>query len=85
MFNIGQYISKLNNKRLNHITKINNISVVINKISGLNVGVNDIKIRNGVLYINKLSSVARNEIFIKKSLLIKEINNISGESISDIR
>lgn len=85
MFNIGQYISKLNNKRLNHITKINNISVVINKISGLNVGVNDIKIRNGVLYIDKLNSVGRNEIFIKKSLLIKEINNISGESISDIR
>lgn len=85
MFNIGQYISKLNNKRLNHITKINNISVVINNITGLNVSVNDIKLRNGVLYIDKLNSVGRNEIFIKKSLLIKEINNISGESISDIR
>lgn len=85
MFNIGQYISKLNNKRLSHLAKINDISQIIQKMSGFSVEVSKLKIRNSVLYISNLSSAEKNEIFIKRNILIQEINKTVGENIADIR
>ncbi len=85
MFNIGQYIAKLNNKRLNHLTKLNDICLSINNVTGLNIKVSDINIKNGILYISGLNSAEKSHIYIKKSLILKEISSVCADNIVDIR
>lgn len=60
------------------------ISLTIKEKIGTEVGPDQISIRNRAVYI-KGEAGLKNEIFLKKSLLLKEINEKASLTLDDIR
>lgn len=84
MFNISNYLNKITKKIHSEEDCNRNILSVVNMVTGLNIGLNNVEIKNYILYINTNFS-AKNKIFINKSKIISEINQLSSEKIVDIR
>lgn len=84
MFNISNYLNKITKKIHSEEDYSRNILSVVNMVTGLNIGLNNVEIKNYILYINTNFS-AKNKIFINKSKIISEINQLSSEKIVDIR
>lgn len=57
---------------------------VMKKTLGVDINPSDVKIKNGVLYVNT-SPIIKNMIFLKKKLLLQNINSGEGSKIADIR
>jgi hypothetical protein len=61
------------------------ISDVISKVINKKINKEDIKTKNGVIYLN-LPPLYKNEIFLKKEKIILELQNVLGRKTpSDIR
>lgn len=73
MFNISIYLDKFKNIESKSSGLKNSIIDSINKILKINIDKKDVEIRNGVVYL-KVNPVVRNEIFINKVNIIKELS-----------
>lgn len=82
MFNISIYLDKFKNIESKSSGLKNNIIDSVNKILKINIDKKDVEIRNGVIYL-KVNPVVRNEIFINKVNIIKElgIKNLAVKAI----
>ncbi len=85
MKNIGNFLDKFKNKAVKEIYIRDNIVKIIKKITNIDINIENIDINSGVLKVKLASSIEKNEIFIKKDRILKEIKEkISGIRISDI-
>lgn len=77
MFNISIYLDKFKKVDSKNSSFRDCITSSINKVLGVNINKENITVRNGVVYL-KTNSVIRNEIFIKKKIIMDELvaNNI---------
>lgn len=82
MFNISIYLDKFKKIESKSSSLKNNIIDSVNKILKINIDKKDVEIRNGVIYL-KVNPVVRNEIFINKVNIIKElgIKNLAVKAI----
>lgn len=77
MFNISIYLDKFKKVDSKNSSFRDCITSSINKVLGVKINKENITVRNGVVYL-KTNSVIRNEIFIKKKIIMDELiaNNI---------
>lgn len=85
MEKIGGFFDKFRNKAALIIQTHDFVVLIIKKVTGIELDPRDVGISGGVLKINS-SSIIKNEIFIKKTRILKEINQkIKNANIIDIR
>ena len=85
MKNIGGFFEKFNSKITKEIQNLDFILKTIQKHTGISIPIENIKISNGVIQV-KGSGVEKNEIFIKKTRILKDLKEgLRGLTISDIR
>lgn len=75
MFNIGGLFQKFLTLQSKEIGVRNIIIESLKRNTGITVAVNDIEINNGVIFIKKLPQAAKNVVFMKKGIVLEEINN----------
>lgn len=76
MFNIGGLFGKFLSLQSKEIGVRNFIIESLKKNLGISVTVNDIEINNGIVFIKKLPPTARNILFMKKDLVLEEVNRL---------
>ncbi len=85
MQKIGSFLGKFKGKAAAQIQGYTLIIEIIKRNAGIELDMKDIKISSGNLII-KSSSVLKNEIFIKKNSILKDISQkVQGIKISNIR
>jgi uncharacterized protein (UPF0210 family) len=72
MQRVGGFFEKFNSKITKQVQNLAFICETIKKHTGIEVEMKQISISNGILKI-KTSSLEKNEIFIKKSRILKEL------------
>ncbi len=84
MFNIEQYLKKFS-KGIDSI-KINkdNIILIINKHTNLNLKSTDLEIRDYKIFVNT-SAVGKSQLFLNKNKILEEINSLIEIKIVDIK
>ena len=81
---IGEFFGKFRNKASKHIQNYLLIIETIKKYTKVEIEAKDIEISSGTLKIRS-SQALKNEIFIKKTQILKEINQKTQNlTISDI-
>ncbi|MEK9181982.1 MAG: hypothetical protein AAB781_00125 [Patescibacteria group bacterium] len=82
MFNISIYLDKFKNIESKNSVLKNIITDSVGNILKININKKDVEIKNGVIYL-KVNPVVRNEVFINKVGIIKELNakNIAVKGI----
>lgn len=86
MFNIGDFFKRVQNVRMKDVYIRNIIVEAIQKITGVKIKPEDIIISSTVATVRGISSVMRSEIFIKKQLLLEEINSKQDlKKITEVR
>lgn len=86
MFNIAKFFSRIQNTRLSELTARQKIVEILVKLTSVTVQLGDISFKDGVLIIQKISQVAKSEIFIKKQIIIDEVNKLQiAHVIQDIK
>lgn len=84
MDNLSGYLKKFKNLLSNEYVVREKVREVIVKSLGIDIAKEDIRIKHGVVYL-KTRSIIKNEVFIRKSDLLKEINKEVSVTISDIK
>ena len=84
MFNIAQYLDKFKNLGLGERLLKEAVSCSVKDILGFNLDTKDITIKNGEV-IFKVSPAMKNAIFIKKSAILKRMEENGVENVGDIR
>lgn len=84
MFNISSLLAKFKNK-INAL-ELNNQEVldIVEKITQIKLSLNDVDIKNNVIFI-KSGGAVKNKIFIFKNKILDEINKNIPIKIVDIR
>ena len=68
MIEIKDLLLKFNNILLSEEAKKESIKNIISEIIGVKINSEDIKIKNGTIYLN-IRPIYKNEIFLKKDLI----------------
>lgn len=84
MKNISNYLSKFFKKVDGDEEYSRKIIEILKDKLNVKAELNDIEIKNGVLYTN-FSPAVKNKIFICKEEILFEINSLSAQKIVDIR
>jgi hypothetical protein len=85
MKNIGGFFDKFNNKITRQVQNLDFIVQVIKKHTGISVEMGDLQISQGILRV-KGTSLMRNEIFIKKTRILKDLEGkLLGLKVTDIK
>jgi hypothetical protein len=72
MKSLGSFFEKFNNKIAKEVGNLVFISEAVKKHTGIEIDIKDIKISNGIIRV-KGSALEKNEIFMKKTKIIKEL------------
>ena len=83
MFNIAKYFQKFTKIAESNLDSNNKIINAIKNISGLTIEGKNFGLQDGVLRFN-LNPVQKNEIFMRKSKILSELNSL-GSGVRDIR
>jgi hypothetical protein len=85
MLSVGGFFERFKGKAAEHIHFLTIVMEAIEKHTRVKLDMKDIRVVNGVLRITT-SSLKKNEIFLKKPLIIKEIQEKApGKYLEDIR
>ncbi len=84
MFNIQKYLEKFSKNVASSEIQTKQIIDIIKKETDILVVLNNIEIKNNIIYI-KISPAAKNKIFIFKNKIIDAINSSTGIKITDIK
>ncbi|KND47979.1 MAG: hypothetical protein AB201_00030 [Parcubacteria bacterium C7867-006] len=84
MFNIEQYLKRFS-KGIESI-KVNkeNIVLIINKYTNLNINSSDIEIKDYKIIVNT-SAVGKSQLFLNKNKILQEINSSIKTKVVDIK
>lgn len=74
MFNIGGLFQKFLALQAKEIGVRNIVIESIQKNIGVTLVVGDIEINNSIIFIKKLPQAAKNSLFMKKDIILDEIN-----------
>ena len=77
MIEIKDLLAKFDKILLSEESKTKTIREIIGRIIKLEIKPADIKIKNNTIYLN-IKPIYKNEIFLKKEEITKEINKIFG-------
>jgi hypothetical protein len=83
MFNISDFLQKFSKNILAQESQTKKICEIVEKQTGIVLDSKNIKIQNGVLYL-QISPAEKSKIFIKKSTILKETVDLNPK-ILDIR
>lgn len=72
MFNIAQFLEKF--KKIG-FDKESQKAIVIDVLKSFSIPVESVSIKNRVVTV-KASSIVKNQIYIKKAVILKKLNNI---------
>jgi hypothetical protein len=84
MKEISNFFDKFRNVAIKELGKREGIVNVVNKYTNAGIDIKDINIKNSVLTI-KANSSLKNEIFLKKKMIIDKLHKDLGLVIVDIR
>jgi hypothetical protein len=84
MKSVGGFFDKFNSKITKQVRNLVFVIETIKKHTGIDVEMKDISISNGILRI-KASPVQKNEIFMKKPKILKDLGSLNALRISDIQ
>ena len=85
MIEIKDLLARFSNLLLSEEIKKSAIRDVLQKIIGVEIKSEDIKIRNNIIYLN-IKPIYKNEIFIKQEKIFLALKEFLGEKIpKDIR
>lgn len=73
MQNIGGFFEKFRSKVVQEVQNLVFVIEIIKKHTKINLDMKDLKLSNGILRI-KASPLQKSEIFMKKTQILKEIN-----------
>lgn len=79
MFNIGGLFGKFLSLQSKEIGVRTFIAESLKRNLGIVVEITDIEIKNGVVLIKKLSQAGKNALFMKKDIVIEEVNKAQGD------
>lgn len=82
MFNIALYLDKFKKIDLKSSSLKKTIHASISKVLGIDVDIKAINVKNNLIYL-KVNPVIKNEIFIKKKNIIKELQ-LNSLNITDV-
>ncbi len=85
MFNISQFLERLKKISGSSINTRTEVSRILKEQIGLNVPIEAIELKPPKIYIKNISQAARSEIYIRKEIIIKEINKTGTRPLVDIR
>lgn len=72
MFNIGSFFQKFKSRELDEIRRRSTVASVIKRVANIDVDIMKIKFETGRVVLS-IGSLERNEIFMKKSLILSEL------------
>lgn len=78
MIEIKDLLSRFSNILLSGEAQKNTIRKIISETIKVDIKSDDIKIKNGTIYLN-IKPIYKNEIFIKKDKIFEQIKNSIGE------
>lgn len=85
MFNIGSFFQKFKSRELDEIHKRSVAVAVIKKITNIDVDIERMRFEPGRITLS-ISSLEKNEIFMKKSLILAELKKeLTPLVITEIR
>ncbi len=86
MLSIKSFFEKIQNVRTKELFVRSTISDVIKKLTSIEISPENISFSSSTLHLKGINQSARSVIFIKKTNLIKEINDAqSAKVVTDIR
>ncbi len=83
MFGISEFFKRVQNSFTKEVLSRTAIKEAIKKVTGIDIAIEDINQKDGIVMLKKLDSAARSVIFIKKNRILEEIR--IGQAILDIR
>ncbi|NDE67990.1 hypothetical protein EB052_00120 [bacterium] len=72
MFNIDSFFQKFKSRELDEIRRRSAVASVIKRVANIDVDIMKIKFETGRVVLS-IGSLERNEIFMKKSLILQEL------------
>jgi hypothetical protein len=78
MIEIKDLLSRFNSLLLKGEAKKNSIGNIISEVIGIEIKTKDIRIKNGVIYLN-IKPIYKNEIFIKREKIFSKIQEAFGK------
>ncbi len=86
MFNIGSFFEKFQNTATKELAFRNAAKAVIRRTTSLEIPMEAINIKGGVIYLKGLDHSAKSEVFMKKQAIIDGINSSQGVyKVKDLR
>ena len=78
MIEIKDLLLNFSNLLLSEEVKKESVREVISKITGVPIKKEDLKIKNGTIYLN-IKPIYKNEIFMKQDQILSEIETVLGK------
>jgi hypothetical protein len=86
MIGLGEFFKKVQNSFSKELLLRATIKNVISKYTGIDLKIEDISYKAGLITLKNISQAARSVVFIKKRVILEEIYNQKiGQEISDIK
>ena len=86
MYGIGGFFKKIQNSFSGEIILRNIIKDAVCKHCGIELSIDNVSYKNGVINLKHLNQSAKSAVFIKKVSILKELKEkVSGKTITDIR
>ncbi|MFA7252391.1 MAG: hypothetical protein WC027_00860 [Candidatus Paceibacterota bacterium] len=85
MFNISSYLEKFKNIGQSERLLKETILSIIKEVTGIVLGVGNIKVKNNSEVLLSVSPAVKNTIYIKKELILNKIKEKSGQNIISLR
>jgi hypothetical protein len=86
MQNIREFFKKISNIHAQEIALRGRIQAVVKEKTSIEIPIEDIVIKSGMVTFKHISQAAKSVIFIHKQKIIKEINTLDAAStVRDIR
>lgn len=85
MKSLGGFFDKFNGKLVKQIQSLDAVVTAIKKHANVDVDLKDLSVRGGILRIH-VSALQKNEIFIKKARILKELEGkLRALKVTDIQ
>lgn len=86
MLNIGEFFKKIKNKHSQELFIRSTIKDVIKKHTKIELAIESISLKSSTVSLKGVSQTARSQMFIKKQIIIDEINAVQTiRKITDVR
>ncbi|MFA6601419.1 MAG: hypothetical protein WCT02_00955 [Candidatus Paceibacterota bacterium] len=85
MFGIGHYFKRVQNSFTKEVLLRSLIKEAILKVVSVDIPIESISCKNGVVTLKGISSGARSAIFVKKAVILKEVEEKGVSNVKDIR